>query len=223
MGIQERKPRTRHRATSHPQKREAAPERRGLADALFTTTQQRVLGLLFGQPERSFFATELIILARVGSGAVQRELTRLVASGLVSVSVVGRQKHYRANPESPVFAELRSLVVKTIGLADPVRVALEPLHAQIAVALIYGSVARGEAHAASDLDLLVVSDTLTLEELYRVLGPVESLLGRAIHPTLYTVAEFAQRRSQVDSFLGRVLSGAYQLLIGEVSGGQCPR
>ena len=91
--------------------------RRGtsLADALFTGTQQRVLGLLFGQPARSFYATELIGLAGVGSGAVQRELARLARSGLVTVRPVGNQKHYQANPDSPLFAELCGIAQKTLG------------------------------------------------------------------------------------------------------------
>lgn len=84
-----------------------------LASALFTSTQQRVLGLLFGHPSRSYYATELIGLAGVGSGAVQRELARLVSSGLVTVRPVGNQKHYQANPDSPLFHELCAIAQKT--------------------------------------------------------------------------------------------------------------
>lgn len=98
-----------------------------LADALFTTTQQRVLALLFGQPPPSFFATELIELTGSGSDAVQRELKRLTSSGLVTVTRIGNQKHYQASPASPVFEELRRLVVKTVVLVEPIRQALEPL------------------------------------------------------------------------------------------------
>ncbi len=90
----------------------AAPS---LADALFTRTQQRVLALLFGQPERSFYANELIGLAGMGSGAVQRELTALAGSGLVTVRSVGNQKHYQANADAPIFEELRGIVQKTFG------------------------------------------------------------------------------------------------------------
>ncbi len=155
-----------------------------LANALFTTTQQRVLGLLFGQPQRSFFATELIALTGSGSGAVQRELHRLAASGLVTVTRVGNQKHFQANPSSPVFKELRSLVIKTIGLADPIRHALAPLAEKIDLALLYGSVPKGTDTAGSDIDLLVVADELSLEELFAVLADVETSLDRKINPTL---------------------------------------
>src|SRR5690349_17757754 len=97
--------------------RRGKPAPATLAGALFSTTQQRVLGLLFGQPERSFFATELIGLAHAGSGAVQRELQRLAESGLVTVSHVGNQKHYQANRQSPVFQELHGIAVKALGPA----------------------------------------------------------------------------------------------------------
>ena len=130
----------------------AAPT--GLADALFTTTQQRVLALLFGQPARSFFVTELIELTGSGSGAVQRELKRLTSSGLVTVKRVGNQKHYQANPDSPVFEELRGLVVKTVALAEPIRQALEPLADRIELALLYGSVVKGTDTTQSDIDII---------------------------------------------------------------------
>src|SRR5688572_15305175 len=119
-----------------------AKRQASLADALFSTTQQRVLGLLFGQPDRSFYATELIAQAGAGSGAVQRELARLEQSGLVTVRRVGTQKHYQANPASPLFDELCGIARKTIGLAEPLRQALAPLTAAIDAAFVFGSVAK---------------------------------------------------------------------------------
>ncbi|MDR0275637.1 MAG: hypothetical protein LBI48_09935 [Burkholderiaceae bacterium] len=95
--------------------RTAAPAPASVADALFTGTQQRVLALLFGQPERSFFTKELIALTSGGSGAVQRELARLQASGLIVQTVLGNQKHYRANAQAPIFAELCSITAKMLG------------------------------------------------------------------------------------------------------------
>ena len=126
-----------------------ATGRASLADALFTATQQRVLGLLFGQPERSFYANELIALTGSGSGAVQRELARLAASGLVVVRLIGRQKHYQANPDSPIFAELCGIASKTIGLAEPLRQALAPLAPRIRAAFVYGSVAKRQDTAGT--------------------------------------------------------------------------
>ncbi|MDQ3148993.1 MAG: winged helix-turn-helix domain-containing protein, partial [Chloroflexota bacterium] len=86
-----------------------------------TKTQQRVLGVLFGQPERSFYASELIRDAGTGSGAAQRELARLEASGLIVARRIGHQKHYQANAASPLYSELRNIVLKTVGLAEPLR------------------------------------------------------------------------------------------------------
>ena len=185
-----------------------------LADALFTTTQQRVLSLLFGQSSRSFFASELIKLTGSGSGAVQRELKRLSSSGLVTVTRVGRQKHYQANADSPVFGELCGLVVKTIAMVEPIREALKPLADRVALAMVYGSAAKGFDRADSDIDLLVVADHMTLEEMYTALAPVESCLDRRINPALYTSREFAHRKAAGNAFLARVLAGEHIVLIG---------
>ena len=194
-----------------------------LADALFTTTQQRVLSLLFGQPSRSFFASELIKLTGSGSGAVQRELKRLVSSGLVSVTRIGRQKHYQANADSPVFEELRSLVLKSVAMVEPIRGALEPLRERIVRALVYGSVAKGTDRAASDIDLLVVADQVTLEEMYAALAPVEARLDRRINPALYTRREFNDRLAAGNAFLTRVLAGEHMVLIGNGNEPAAPR
>lgn len=190
------------------------PPRVSLAGALFSSTQQRVLGLLFGQPQRTFFATEVIARVGAGSGAVQRELKKLADSGLVTVTRVGNQKHYQANPASPIYRELCSLVRKTVGLAEPLRQALEPEREAIRLALIYGSVAKGRDTAASDVDLLIVSDSLTLEHLYRLLRDAEQSLGRKINPTLYTSKEFRRRQEEGNPFLQRVLAGETLPLIG---------
>src|SRR5215475_13171791 len=95
--------------------------RKSLADALFTKTQQRVLRVLFGEPDRSFYASELIRTAGTGSGAAQRELAKLEGSGLIVGRRIGHQKHYQANAASPLFREIRNIVLKTVGLAEPLR------------------------------------------------------------------------------------------------------
>ena len=204
--------------TSRPARRKAAAGRAdqptSLADALFTTTQQRVLSFLFGQPSRSFFASELIELTGSGSGAVQRELKRLVSCGLVNVTRIGKQKHHRANPDSPVFEELCGLVLKTVAMVEPIRQVLEPLADRIVLALVYGSVAKGTDTAASDIDLLVVADRVTLEDIYSALAPVEAELDRKINPALYTAKEYADRKAAGSAFLTRVLAGERLLLIG---------
>lgn len=192
------------------------PGRRGhsLADALFTGTQQRVLGLLFGQPERSFYATELIGLAGIGSGAVQRELARLVQSGLVTVRSVGNQRHYQANPDAPLFAELCGIILKTVGLAEPLRAALEPLSAQIQAAFVYGSVAKRQDTAASDIDLMVISDSLSYGDTFAALEAAGARLGRPVNPTILSRRDLAKRVAEDSTFVTRVLSQPKIWLIG---------
>ena len=195
-------------------KQASAPRRIGLADALFTGTQQRVLGLLFGQPGRSFYATELIGLAGAGSGAVQRELARLSQCGLVTVRALGNQRHYQANPDSPLFDELSSIVQKTVGLAEPLREALAPLAKQISAAFVFGSVAKRQDTAASDIDLMLISDKLVYADVFRVLEPMNTQLGRTVNPTILTRKELAKRVAEDNVFVARVLSQPKLWLFG---------
>jgi DNA-binding transcriptional ArsR family regulator len=143
--------------------------RKSLTDALFTKTQQRVLRILFGQSERSFYASELIRDAGTGSGAAQRELAKLEESGLIVARRIGNQKHYQANAASPLFSELRNIVLKTVGVAEPLRDALKPLSSAIRAAFVYGSVTKATDQSASDIDLMIISDSLTYGEVFGAL------------------------------------------------------
>ena len=189
----------------------------GLGGALFTGTQQRVLGLLFGQPARSFYASELIGLAGMGSGAVQRELARLAEAGLLTVRTIGSQKHYQADPASPIFAELHGIAQKTFGLAAGLRAALEPMEGQIVAAFVYGSVAKKTDTAARDVDLMVVSDELTYGDLFEALEQVTSKIGRTVNPTIYTRKDVARRVKAKESFITRVLAQPKTWIIGDES------
>ncbi|PWU13668.1 MAG: transcriptional regulator [Bdellovibrio sp.] len=187
----------------------------GLVDALFTSTQQKVFRLIFGQPDRKFFAQELIDLCRAGSGAVQREIAALLESGLVTAEVIGKQKYYQANKDSPIFEELFQIVQKTIGLAGPIKDALESLGTPIKLAFIFGSLAKGSAKSGSDVDVLVVSDGVAQDELYAALEPIEQILARKINPLLYSSSEFRDRVNSKNAFLETVLSGERIPLVGD--------
>ncbi|MBI3771965.1 MAG: nucleotidyltransferase domain-containing protein [Gammaproteobacteria bacterium] len=189
-------------------------KRTSLADALFSTIRQRVLGYLFGQPERSFFATELIGLAGGGSGAVQRELARLADSGLVTVTRVGTQKHYQANPNSPIYAELCAIAQKTVGLAEPLREALAPLADRITAAFVFGSVAKRSDTASSDIDVLVLSNSVDYADVFTVLQSAETKLGRTVNPTVYTPANWRKKRKDGNSFVVKVAAQPKVFLIG---------
>jgi len=190
------------------------PRRTSLADALFSGTQQRVLAYLFGQPERSFFATELIKLAGGGSGAVQRELVRLADSGLVTVTRLGTQKHYQANPKSPIFAELCAIVQKTVGLAEPLREALAPLAKRITAAFVFGSVAKRSDTVTSDIDVLVISDSVDYADVFAALQSAEAKLGRTVNPTVYTPANWRRKRKEGNAFVVKVAAQPKVFLIG---------
>lgn len=187
----------------------------GLADALFSRTQQRVLGLLFGQPERSFFTSEVIERAGVGSGAVQRELARLERVGLAETRRVGTQKHYQANPRSPLYEELCAIARKTFGLAGPLNDALEALAPRIRAAFVFGSVARREDTAASDIDLMIVSDSISHADAYAALEQASQRLGRTVNATVYTTGDLMRRRGERNAFVTRVLAQPKLFVIGD--------
>ncbi|MBI5015491.1 MAG: nucleotidyltransferase domain-containing protein [Deltaproteobacteria bacterium] len=186
----------------------------GLAGALFSPVQQRVLGLLFGQPDRRFQSAELIRLADSGTGAVHRLLTRLADAGLVTVARIGNQKHYQANPDCPIFAELQGLILKTVGVAEPLRQALAPMAGEIRAAFVYGSLAKGSDSAGSDIDLLVISDVLGYPDLFEALQGAETKLARRVNPNVMNLAEWRAKRSQPDSFAARLAAGPRLFVLG---------
>lgn len=190
---------------------------KGLADALFTKTQRRVLGLLFGQPQRTFFTSEIIRLTKAGSGATQRELAKLDAAGLVEVIQIGNQLNYSANRESPIFSELTSIIEKTVGLAEPLRRALLPLADRIQLAFVFGSIAKGTDRSQSDIDLMVISEDLTYAELFAATESISGKLGRGVNPTVYTWNEFRKRRVDGNPFVESVMNSPKIWLFGAES------
>lgn len=192
---------------------ELAPNTR-LADVLFSPVQQRVLALLFGQPGRSFQSAEVIALAGSGTGAVHRQLVRLAESGLVRVTRVGNQKHYQANPDSPVFSELHGLVVKTMGLASPLQEALAPFRDRIQAAFVYGSIAKGTDTTQSDIDLMVLCEDVDYADLYGALQEAEVTLGRPVHVSLMTPVEWKRKLAEENPFVAKVQAQPKIPLIG---------
>ena len=185
-----------------------------VADALFSKGRQRVLAVLFGNVDRSFYANEIIRLAGTGTGAVQRELESLAGAGLVTVTRVGNQKHFQANARAAVYDTLRDLVLKTSGLADVLRAALADIAMDVRAAFVYGSVARNEDRSTSDIDLMVISDRLAYAEVCAALEPATRRLGRTVNPTLYSRTEFARRAKSRNAFISRLLSQPKLWIIG---------
>ncbi len=176
-----------------------------MGDALFTKTQQRVIGILFVNPERSFYLNEIDRIAGVGKGSVKRELDKLCAAGILVMSKQGNQNHYKANADCPIFSELKGIAQKTFGIVDVVKNALTLLLPKIEMAFIYGSIAKGSENSQSDIDIMIVSNELSYGEVLDALSDTEGLLSRVINPTMYSVEEFSQRVTNNQSFIKRVM------------------
>lgn len=175
-----------------------------LNTALFPERKSRVFKWLFGMPDRSFHLNELLRLTELGSASLQQELKSLTEAGLICAERVGNLRRFRANPNSPVFAELVSLTRKTVGLKWPLVQSLKPLRHLLKGAWVYGSVAHQTDGAGSDVDVMLVGDGLLLSEVLACLSPVEAELGRKINPTCYSVQEFESRREDPSSFVNKV-------------------
>jgi predicted nucleotidyltransferase len=185
-----------------------------LGDALFTSTQQKVLGLLYGKPDQSFYANEIARWAQVGKGSLMRELDRLQRAGVLTLHRQGNQTHYQANPDCPIYAELVGIVRKTFGIGEALRAALAPLADRLVWAFIYGSIAKGADRAGSDIDVMLIGDNLGYGDVVELLLPVEERLGRSINPTLYTPADWLSKTAAGNSFVTRVSAQDLINLIG---------
>jgi len=176
-----------------------------IGDALFTKTQQKVLGLLFGEPDKRFYTNEIMRWAAMGRGTVSRELDRLARAGLLSTTKQGNQNYYQANANNPVYEELIGIVKKTFGVADQIRDMLIPLGENIELAFIYGSIAKGTERNTSDIDLMLVGKDLSYGRVVEAFLPLEESLKRTINPTIYDKKEFVARLENSDSFVTRVM------------------
>ncbi len=183
------------------------------SSALFGKTRNAVLGLLFGHPDESFYVREIARAVGPGMGSVQRELARLEEAGILVRSARGREVFYQANLKSPIFEEIKSLVLKTIGGVELLTHSLAPLADTIKVAFIYGSMARGQQQRGSDIDLLVIGDA-SFSEVIDALTPAQQKLGREINPVTYPVSEFQEKISQKHHFITSVLRGPKLFLMG---------
>lgn len=182
-------------------------------DALFPKTRQGILAATLVQPEKAWYVSELARRMEVPPSSLQRELRDLEKAGILTANRQGRMVFYQANTASPVFSELRGLMVKTAGLADVLADALEPIAPRLRVAFVYGSIASGSEQADSDIDLMIVGNVSPLD-LAVPLRRVRDLLGRDINPRVYTPAEFVKKRARRDHFLTRVLEKPKLFVLG---------
>ena len=174
-----------------------------LSKALFTTTQRRVLDLLYNRPDRSFYTNEILRATGMGVATIKRELDRMTAAGLLISRRQGNQRHYQANPDCPIYNELRGIVRKTIGIVDALNEALAPLADSIVWGFVFGSVASVKDSAGSDIDLMLIGD-LSFTEAVTVLHPAQEALSRDVNPKVFSVEEWRRLLRENDAFIREV-------------------
>ncbi len=184
-----------------------------LGTTLFGKTRRAVLALLYGHPDESFYLRQLARMTGVGMGSLQRELKQLSEAGIIVRSEIGRQAFFKANPDCPIYAELRDLIIKTFGVADVLRQALAQLADKIQTAFIFGSMVSGEFNQSSDMDVMVIGD-ISFAEVVSALSPVQEVLSREINPSVYPPGEFKTRLSEKQHFLKSVLNSPKIFIIG---------
>ncbi len=185
-----------------------------LSGALFSRVQARVLSILFVDPDQDFPITEIISRADSGRGAVQRELEKLTNVGIVAVTLQGSRRLYHANRTSPIFSELHQLILKTVGIVGPIRDALAPYQPSINCAFVYGSVAKGDETAKSDIDLMIIGDDLAYSEIFAALQAAEKILARPINPNLTTAEEWGRKIRNRSSFTTKILNQPKLFIFG---------
>lgn len=184
-----------------------------LSSALFGKTRRIILALLYSHPDESFYLRQIARFVEAGQGGVQRELQRLTDAQIISRMIRGRTSFYQANRECPIFPELHSLVLKTAGVVEALRAALTPLADRIQVAFVYGSIARAEPKAGSDIDLFVVGP-IGFGDVVDALADVQSRLARDINPTVYDPADFQSRLARKDHFVSALVEQPKMFVIG---------
>jgi predicted nucleotidyltransferase len=184
-----------------------------LGTTLFGKTRRAVLALLYGHPDESFYLRQIARATGAGMGALQRELKLLAGAGVIRRSEIGQQAFFKANADSPVFHELRNLIIKTFGVADVIRAALSPLADKIQTAFIFGSMVSGEIKQGSDLDVMIIGK-IEFAGVVAALSPAQETLAREINPSVYPPAEFRSKLAEGHHFLKTVLSAPKIFLIG---------
>ncbi len=184
------------------------------AGSLLGKVRTAVLALLFTHADQSYYLREIVRMTGAGHGAVQRELAHLLKAGLVTRTARGREVFYQANRASPIFPELHGLIVKTVGVADVLREALAPLADRVRIAFIYGSFAKGEERAQSDVDVMIVGEA-DFGEVVSALRAAQDKLGREVNPSVFAPDEWHRRVAELDHFVTTLLREEKLFLVGD--------
>lgn len=173
-----------------------------------------LLRLFILSATRDFYQRELAELTGERLFLIQRGLARLVQAGIVDQASRGNRVYYRANQSHPAFGDLKAVILKTVGVGDTIRAQLDKVGDRVKIAFIYGSVARGEETASSDIDLMLIG-TLSGREVASVFAPVKKMLNREINPSIYSLAEFRKKANERHPFLTTVLKEPKLFLLGD--------
>lgn len=187
---------------------------KNLSDVLFGQIRGGVLALLYGRADKSFYLRQIARQVNASVGAVQRELETLSRVGLIVRTSVGNQVFYQVSQRNPVFSEMRALVGKTVGVFDALYSALDPLLEQITIAFVYGSMARQEETAESDIDVIIIGE-VKLDEVLSRFSNLGTALSRSVNPAVYSEKEFNGKLKVGNHFLNAVVSGKKVFLIGK--------
>jgi len=185
----------------------------GILNALLPKTRQGILAATLVRPEKAWYVSELARRMGVPSSSLQRELQDLAGAGVLKSHRQGRMVYYQANTDSPVYSDLRGLLIKTAGLVDVLAQALTPMAAKLRLVFVYGSMASGQERSDSDIDLMVVGKA-SPAELALPLRHARELLGREINQSVYTSAEFDRKLALRDHFLTQVLAKPRLIVLG---------
>ncbi len=188
-----------------------------LSNALFTITQQKVLSLLFTQPDKSFYVKEILRLTGMGVATIKRELDRMRAAGILRMTKIGNQHHYQANPECPIFFELSGIIKKTSGIVGSISSALSSVSGQVDWAFIYGSLASEKETTGSDIDLMIIGD-ISFSQVVRLLYPVQETLGREINPKIYSRKEWILFKKSKQAFVNELMLKPRMDVLGDNHG-----
>lgn len=185
-----------------------------LSALLFGEYRRRVLGLLLLNPDKTYHVRELARLTGTSAGTLHKELAKLTQAGVLCRQQVGNQVRYGANRECPIFEELSGIMRKTSGLVDVLAVALGGVEEQVALAFVFGSVARSEEQSASDVDLMLLG-SLGFADAVRALHPAQATLQREINPVVFSLDEFRRRAGSGDAFVRDVLAKPKLFVVGD--------
>ncbi|HKT63163.1 MAG TPA: nucleotidyltransferase domain-containing protein [Burkholderia sp.] len=186
---------------------------RSIASTLFSHYRRRVLGLLLLRPDQALHVREIARLTGTTPGTLHKELSKLAEAGILNRDRQGNQVVYRANRSCPIYEELASIMRKTSGMGDVLAEALLPCAEQIVVAFVFGSVARGQETADSDVDVMVIG-SVGFATVVRMLYDAQATLGRDINPQVLSPDEFRDGVDRQDAFLRDVLGKPKIFLIG---------